>query len=111
MPGGGCLSGLQSPVGMVRAVAVGANTQAFGGGPSHVGEREAAGFDDFDAAGQGLGRLAQQRGRSAAKQKEARGPVGPVDQDTQDLEQVRRQLDLVDDDQGAQALQRGHWLR
>ncbi len=59
-----------------------------------------------DAPGQRLGTLAQQLGRGAAQDKEARRGARPVGQYAQHREEFRPALDLVQDHHPAQFAQR-----
>jgi len=64
-----------------------------------------------DAAREGLRGLSQQVGRSAAEDEEAGGVPGPVGEDAQQGEQVGPPLDLVDDDEAPQRLERQTGVR
>ena len=64
---------------------------------------------DPDPPGERLRNPADQRRRRAPEHQKAGPIVGPIDQDTQRLEQRRRPLDFVDDDQPGQVFQRPFW--
>ena len=80
--------------------------ETLGPSRSDVLEREAAELVVGDAAGEGLRGLAQQVGRGAAEDEEAGGVPGPVGEHAEQGEEIRPPLDLVDDDETPQGLER-----
>src|SRR6185436_9897524 len=67
-------------------------------------ERKAAEWVVEDPPGQGFGRLAEQLRRGATQDQELRRPWA-VDQDAQSREELRTELDLVEDDASPQVLE------
>ena len=70
-----------------------------------LSQTEPGQFDEFHATGEGLGDAADEVRRGAAEDQEARVGIWTVDQNPEDVEQVGRALDLVQDDEAGKRTQ------
>ena len=74
-------------------------------------ERESAELHEADPSRERLGRLPKQLRRCAPEHEKARRYGSSIREDAQDRKEIGVALNLVDDDETAQALERGHGLR